>query len=156
MEKDTIILNDAKNDQKYYAVCCKCGHAGHNCYVEITFAVKAKNGKEASRIARGFARVKHHSKTAIKSCVEITHDEYLELLKKNSEDPYLKCSNIQEQRQIEGFESRIIKEPENIGYKRNKSERRSYIKYKLKKQKQAMEQLCMFMKGKGNQYENSY
>ena len=110
MEENSLILNDARNNEKYYAVCCNCGHVGRNKHVEITFPLKAKSGKEAAEIARRIARVKHHNKYAILSCREISYEEYLELIKINANDPYLQCKNIQEQRQIEGFDSRIIKE----------------------------------------------
>ena len=135
MENNTIVLSDAKNRQKYYAVCCKCGHVKPNRYVEITYPIKAINGREAARIARGIARVKHHKKSAIISCKEISYDEYLALKKANKNDPYLHCKSIQEQRMIDSFESRIIKEPEHDNHKLSKKERRSLVEYKLKKQK---------------------
>ena len=95
MENYAIVLNDAKKAQKHYAVCCKCGHVKPNRYVAITFGIKASSRKEASRIARGIARVKHHKKSAIISCKEISRDEYLAIIKNNRNDPYLKCKNIQ-------------------------------------------------------------
>ncbi len=135
METSTIVLNDAKNRQKYYAVCCKCGHVRPNRYVLITFPVKANNGREAAKIARGIARVKHNKKNAIVSCKEISYEEYQRLIENNKNDPYLGCKNVQDQRKIEGFESRIIKEPEKVVYKRSAQERKALIGYKLKKQK---------------------
>ena len=158
MENNTIILNDAKKRQKYYAVHCKCGHVGINRYVEIVFAVIAKSGKEAAAIARKFARVKHNKKNAIINCYEITREEYDEILKANKSDPYLKCKNIQEQRSIDGFESRIIKEPEKVVFRKSKKERKAFVKYKLKKQKQLIEAFaCDYLLEKGNQcYEIIY
>ncbi len=141
MEKHTIVLNDAKNWQKYYAVHCRCGHVGLNSYVEIVFAVIASNGKEAAAIARKFARVKHNKKNAIIDCYEISYEEYKRIMEINKNDPYLKCKNIQEQRSIEGFESRIIKEPKIAAQRKSKKERKSFIKYKLKKQKQLIDAL---------------
>ena len=145
MENTSIILNDAKNGQKYYAVHCKCGHVRPNRYVEIVFAVMAYNGKEAARKARGFARVKHNKKSAIIDCYEITREEYEAIIKANENDPYLKCKNIQEQRSIDGFESRIIKEPEKELPKKTKQERKDFVKYKLKKQKLFIKDLNLSM-----------
>ena len=134
MENNAIVLNNAKNCKKYYAVCCKCGHVRPNRYVEITFAIRANSGKEAAEIARRIARVKHNKKTAIISCKEITKEEYDTLNETNRNDPYLKCKNVQEQRLIEDFESRIINEPEIVVYKKSKEERKDLIEYKLRKQ----------------------
>ena len=136
MKNSNVILSDAKMLLKYYAVHCKCGHVGLKKYVEIVFAVMATNGKEAARIAREFARVKHHQKYAIIDCYKITREEYERILEANKNDPYLKCKNIQEQRRIDGFESRIIREPECRSFKRNKRERKAFIEYKLKKQRE--------------------
>lgn len=142
MENKTIILNDAKNQQKYYAVHCRCGHVGLNNYIEIVFAVVAVNGKEAAAKARKFARVKHNKKNAIIDCYEITREEYDAIIETNKNDPYLKCKNIQEQRLIEGFDSRVVKEPEKLSLRKNKKERREIIKFKLKKQKQLIDALA--------------
>ena len=143
MENNTIILSDAKKEQKYYAVHCRCGHVGRNNYVEIVFAVVASNGKEAAKIARGFARVKHNKKDAIIDCYEITREEYEAIIEANKNDPYLNCKNIQEQRSIDGFESRILKEPNDVEPKKSKQERKELVKYKLKKQKQSIEAFNM-------------
>lgn len=145
MEINTIVLNDAKKAKKYFAVHCRCGHVGPRCYVEIVFAVIANNRKEAAEKARWFARVKHNKKNAIIDCYEISKEEYDEIMKANENDPYLKCKNIQEQRSINGFESRIIKEPEEVSLKKSKQERKEFVKYKLKKQKQFIEALNMSM-----------
>ena len=134
MENDTIVLSDAKINEKYYAVCCKCGHVRPNRYVKITFAIKAENGREAAKKARQIARVKHNKKYAILSCKEITKEEFDFINETNRKDPYLNCKNVQEQRLIEGFEARIINEPETIAHKKSKKERKDLIEYKLKKQ----------------------
>ena len=139
MENHNIVLNNAKKGKKYYAVHCKCGHVGLNYYIEIVFAVIANNGKEAARKARMYARVKHNKKNAIIDCYEITREEYEKIIEANKNDPYLSCKNIQEQRSIDGFESRIIKEEEIIVRRKDKKERESFIKYKLKKQKELIE-----------------
>jgi len=141
MEKDAIVLNDVKNEKKFYAVCCKCGHVRPTRYVEITFAIIADNGKEAAEKARRIARVKHNKKYAILSCKEISKEEFDALNESNRNDPYLKCTNVQEQRLIEGFESRILNEPEVVTYKKSKKERKDLIEYKLKKQNLCIKEL---------------
>ena len=162
MENNAIILSNPKYWKKYYAVRCRCGHVGRNCYVEIVFAIKANNGKEAAAIARRIARVKHNKKNAIISCYEISREQYYEIIKANREDPYLKCKNIQEQRSIEGFETRIIEEPKALPLRRSKQERNELVKYKLKKQKQLINEMesiiiYSFVSEKGAQhYENIY
>lgn len=134
MDNNAKIFNNPKIDQKYYAVCCKCGHVKTYQYVPITFAIKANDGKEAAEKARNLARVKHHKKYAILSCKKISKEKYDSLNDINRNDPYLKCKNIQEQRLIQGFESRIMDEPMPVNYKRTKKERKDLIKYKLKKE----------------------
>ena len=57
----------------------------------------------------------------------------------------LKCKNIQQQRSIDGFESRIIKEPEKEVLKKSKQERKEFVKYKLKKQKLFIKDLNLSM-----------
>lgn len=141
MENKAIILTDAKKRQKYFAVHCRCGHVGQTNYVEIVFAVIASNRKEASAIARRFARVKHNKKNAIINCYEITREQYDQIIETNKNDPYLKCKNVQEQRSIDGFESRIIKEPEKVVLKKSKKERKDLIEYKLKKQNLCIKEL---------------
>lgn len=153
MENETIILNDTTNQQKYYAVHCKCGHVGVNNYIEIVFAVVANNGKEAAIKARKLPRVKHNKKDAIIDCYEISVEKYNEITEINKNDPYLKCKNIQEQRSIEGFESRIVKEPKRATMKMNKKERKAFVQYKLKKQKQLIDAItnavCEYLVEKG-------
>lgn len=153
MENSAIVLNDAKNGQKYYAVHCRCGHVGLKHYVEIVFAVMANSRKEAAKKARGFARVKHNKKNAIIDCYDITREEYEALIEVNKNDPYLKCKNIQEQRLIEGFESRILEEPISAILKKSKQERKELVKYKFKKQKQFIE---AFQMERRMTYENVY
>ena len=130
MKNNAIVLNDAKKRQKYYAVHCRCGHAGIHYYVEIVFAIIAENGKKAAAIARRFPRVKHNKKNAIIDCYEISREQYEEIIMRNHNDPYLKCKNRQEQRLIEGFESRIIKEANEVSRKNPKKETKKYAKSK--------------------------
>ena len=81
-----------------YKVTAKCGHVGKGHFVIKNFPVKACNGKEAAKVARNFPRVKHHHKDAIFRVVEISLEEYNDLILINNEDPYFHCTNIQEQR----------------------------------------------------------
>lgn len=94
---------------KYFEVTVKCGHVGHRNYIPIVFAIRARSRKEASEVAREIPRVKHNRKDAIISSVEITFDEFIELMKINNIDLYLKAQSIQEQRRIEGIEDRIVR-----------------------------------------------
>lgn len=139
MGKHSVVLNDAEKRQKYYAVHCRCGHVGPKNYIEIVFAIIASSGKEAAAKARKMARVKHDKKNAIIDCYEISREKYFQIIEVNKNDPYLKCKNIQEQRSIEGFESRVLEEPINVVFKKTKQERKEFVKYKLKKQKQFLE-----------------
>lgn len=81
-----------------YEVCAKCGHVGKNNYIEKVFAIKASSGKEAAAIARQIPRVKHHHKDAIRYVIKIDKYRYEEIRMMNGIDPYLHCSNVQEQR----------------------------------------------------------
>jgi hypothetical protein len=139
MKNSDVVLNATKNKEKYFAVHCKCGHAGKGKYVEIIFAVKAENGKEAAEKARNIPRVKHNKKDAIIDCCEISFAEFKQLVEKNKKDPYLQCKNKQEQRLIEDFYSRIKSEEEKPVLKKTKNERKEFVKYKLKKQKEVID-----------------
>ena len=92
----------------YYEVKTKCGHVGKQNYIIIDFPIKAETASEAAKIARNIPRVKHNYKDAILSVCKLTYEEYKDLVNKNSNDPYLKCKNKQEQKNIENFEDRII------------------------------------------------
>ena len=126
-----------KPEYKYYRVVAKCGHVGRKHYVPISFAVVARNGKEASKQARDYARVKHHHKDAILSCTEVSYDLYKEIKNNNDNDPYLHCKNKKEQKAIEFFDQRIEEEPikDHSYIKSNHKDR--YI-YKYKKYKEQM------------------
>ena len=100
-------------NKDYYAVTCKCGHVGRNQYILITFPIIAESGKEVAMIARLIPRVKHHHKDCIISVRKIDYEEFVILNKLNSEDPYLSCESIQEQKRIDLSErvySEITKE----------------------------------------------
>lgn len=126
---------------KYYKVVTKCGHVGRKFYIPIAYAVVADCGREASAIARNIPRVKHDKKYAILSCEEISYDEYLEVVRINSNDPYLKCHNIQQQNAFD-LSQRICKEDEvRISPSYDKEERIYRIKLRNKKEREYLESL---------------
>ena len=96
---------------RYFTVTAKCGHVGRDCYIPITFAVKANSAKEAASVTRFLPRVKHHRKDAILSVEEVDFSAYQDRYYINSFDPYFQCSNRQEQmREYEAICGRIVAE----------------------------------------------
>ena len=93
---------------RFYKVVCMCGHVGRRRYIPIAFAIKAKDGKEAAKIARGLPRVKCQRRDAVISCTEISEEQYKELRRINKEDPYLSCKNMQDQKEHPEIADRII------------------------------------------------
>lgn len=98
-----------EESMKFFKVTTKCGHVGIHNYILIAFPVKAECGKDAAAIARYLPRVKHNRKDAIVSVEEISQQEFDELENELSKDPYLHCSNVQEQKLCE-MEGRILPE----------------------------------------------
>lgn len=117
----------------YFEVTAKCGHVGKGYYIPIRFAILAKNGEHAADITRKKARVKHDRPDAILEVKEITCEEYMQLRAQNKADPYLNCKNIQQQRAIEGFESRIEVDEYQRSRREKKYEKTKCTEYKLKK-----------------------
>ena len=115
--------------KRYFKVEAKCGHVGRGKCIWITFATTADNGKEAARKVRDFKRVKHDHKDAIKSVKEIDFEEFMEIMSKNSIDPYLHCKNVQEQRKIPDFEKRVVDDKRELRAekKADKSFRRKLV-----------------------------
>lgn len=124
-----------KDEKKYYKVICKCGHVGKQNYVPVQFAVMAESGKEAAKMARLFPRVKHNHKDAILNVIEITYEQYLELVTINKNDPYLLCHSRHEQNEICDLSERIVKDMHNVKIKVNKEIRRARVEYIQKKNK---------------------
>ncbi len=93
---------------RFYKVVCMCGHVGKRRYIPIAFAIKAKGGKNAAKIARGLPRVKCQRRDAVLSCEEISEEQYRELRRINKEDPYLSCGNVQDQMEHPEIAERII------------------------------------------------
>lgn len=115
--------------EKYFKVNAKCGHVGRGNFINIDFAVVAFNAKEAAAKTRNFGRVKHHYKDAINFVEEIDFDEFNKLVEQLSNDPYISCDNIQDQRRIEDFYERIS----SYDYEELKKDR--CVEYKIKKRK---------------------
>ena len=126
--------------KKYFKVNAKCGHVGRGNFINIDFAVVAENAKEAAAKTRMFGRVKHHYKDAINFVEEINIDEFNELVEKLSNDPYIGCDNIQEQRRIEDFYDRISA----YDYEEEKKDR--CVEYKMKKRKILEETARLYMR----------
>lgn len=134
IKEESIMEETAK---KYYKVTCKCGHVGKAHYVPISFALIANSKKEAAEKARSIPRVKHQHKDAILNVEEVDYEAYKCLVKDNNYDPYLKCSNKQEQSLIIDFETRIVHDPHYENQRENafelKEKRRERIAYLLRK-----------------------
>lgn len=81
----------------YFLVTVRCGHVGRNKFIPVTFPVFAASGKEAASIGRNMPRAKHHAKDCVISVENVTADQFYEIQKANDSDPYLKCTNRQEQ-----------------------------------------------------------
>lgn len=116
-------------EKNFYIVKTKCGHVGKDKFILKDFPVKAFSKKEAARIARYIPRVKHHWKDAIVSVEQVCDIEYESLRKKNSNDPFLCATNIQEQR-IYCYNLDII---DQTNINENKRTKRASVYYRLKK-----------------------
>lgn len=108
----------------YYRVKAKCGHVGRNNYIPKTFYIKAEDGKEAASKVRKIPRVKHGKKFAVLETKKITKEEYLEGIRINKEDLFLKVACVQQQRVLcPNLEEEIIKEEETATYKKSQLRR---------------------------------
>ncbi len=119
---------------KLFKVEAKCGHVGKGKCIYIWFPVKAESAAEAAAKAREYKRVKHHHKDAIREVCEISYIEYLELQLSNSQDGYLQCKNIQQQRLLKDFEQRIEADLFLLS-KQNRSTHKRDVIFILKKSK---------------------
>ena len=86
--------------EKYFEVIAKCGHVGRNYYYEGHFFVKANNGRDAAQDVRYRPRVKHDRKDAILAVIPITKEQYHTGYKREKNNPYFKCENVQQQRDV--------------------------------------------------------
>lgn len=127
-------------ENKYFKVTCKCGHVGRDHFVRISFPIIAQTAKDAAAVARYIPRVKHDHKDAILDCVEIDEEEFRSICELNNQDPYLRCSNAQEQDNIIDFASRIEDEPSFFSKKQRREDKKTRdVSYKIRKQKEADE-----------------
>ena len=94
------------SNRNYYEVVCKGGHVGHYQFMRINLYVVAATAKEAAAKARNCPRVKHDQKDCILGVTRITMEDYQTGYARNSEDPYFKATNIQEQRAYGGIYER--------------------------------------------------
>lgn len=118
--------------KQYYKVTAKCGHVGRGHYIAIAFPIMAENGKQAAAYTRTIPRVKHDHDDAILDVERITEEEYRALEERNRNDAYLCCTNVQQQRGIEGLESRLIPETDREPtYTRNRSGSRRMRRYEV-------------------------
>ena len=118
--------------EKYFAVETKCGHVGKNKCIYVWFPVKAENGKEAAAKAKNIKRVKRHHKDVIRQTRKITRDDYIALMSFNDFDPYLKCKNIQQQRELVDLTGRIEPDEYLISKSKKQGAKRD-TSYSLKK-----------------------
>ncbi len=84
-------------ESKIFIVDAVCGHVGKNNGIIRSFAIHAKDGKEAASRARETPRVKHDYKYAIRDVREVSFEDYLLQLMINGTDPYFKANNRQVQ-----------------------------------------------------------
>ena len=108
-----------------YAVTAKCGHTGFGTgfFMPITFAVNAETAREAAKLARDFPRVKHDHKDAIIGVHTVQMAEYVNILRTNDFDPYLKARSIQEQRRQISYDDILCRiHKEKVGSPKEESD----------------------------------
>ena len=111
---------------KYFEVEAKCGHVGRNNYILKKIYVCANNGKDAAKIVRNMARVKHNHKDAIRYVAEITYEQYRIGRKEMKEDGYFHVHSKQEQNAQCDLEKVVFKE--DVSQKKHKQ---THLKQKL-------------------------
>lgn len=120
---------------KYFIVTTKCGHVGKwNC-IWIDFAVAAESATEAAQRAKTYKRVKRHHKDVIARVEEVTFEEFMSQISKNSVDPYLHCKNIRQQQLIENICERMQPDTWNIERHFKKQPKKKCKEYIVKKNK---------------------
>ncbi len=140
--------------RKYFKVCAKCGHVGRNRYYEGVFYKTANSAKEAAKIVRNCARVKHHHKDAILSVEEIDVNRYIMGLISLLDESYRICKNKKEQMLFWNEISEHVKDEKPLNNFQKKTEQPIkniyYGKQKIKKPKKffrlytemALEEVC--------------
>ncbi len=82
---------------QFFIVDAVCGHVGREYAVIKSFAITAKDPKDAAAVCRTLPRVKHHFKYAIRDVRQVSLEQYVIQYTKNAFDPYLTARNKQEQ-----------------------------------------------------------
>ncbi len=135
---------------KFFKVTAVCGHVGRKNGLLKDFAINTNSAEDAAKIARDLPRVKHHNKKAIRQVVEITREEYFELLDKNRKDPYFSCTSIQDQNKTcEDIRLSVIKMKTEKDYTETRDER---LKYKFKKRRSLEKDFKNYYKRTGRIY----
>lgn len=70
---------------RYWLISCPRGHYGTGRYIDITFAIAAKDLLTATRIAMKMPMVKHHRRPPLYGR-EITYEEFVERKEINAYD----------------------------------------------------------------------
>lgn len=84
------------------------GHVGKNKYLPMTLAIKAKDVKDAAKIAKKKPGVKrNHKDWCLEIPVEITYDQYIKQSEINRSDPY---SDKKTRQNLKLFRDRIVDE----------------------------------------------
>ena len=120
---------------KYFSVTAKCFHVGKCNCIWIDYPVAAESAAEAAQKAKTFKRVKRHHKDVIARVVEVTFEEFMSQISKNSVDPYLHCKNIQQQHLIEDINQRMQPDMWNIERNFKKPPKKKCKEYIVKKNK---------------------
>ena len=120
--------------KKYYKVVAKCGHVGRNNYTLKEFAIISNSAKESAEIIRNTPRVKHHHKDARRSVEEISFEEYKEIKRKNSSDPFFNSHSRQEEVR-KGCNLNVVLRETNEEKDYDRLERKQVARYKLLKEK---------------------
>lgn len=112
--------------KKYFKVTAKCGHVGRNNYIPMDFFVAADSGTEAAAAVRQMPRVKHDHKDAILNVERISFEAFCRGLHAFREDPFNKCTSIQQQRAtVADLEERILPELADLPQQWERKSRRN-------------------------------
>lgn len=112
--------------KKYFKVTAKCGHVGRNNYIPMDFFVAADSGKEAAAAVRQMPRVKHDQKDAILNVERISFEAFCQGLHDFREDPFNRCTSIQQQRAtVADIADRILPELGSLSWEREPKTRRN-------------------------------
>ena len=116
----------------YYVVTAKCGHVGRGNCIFIDFPTRANTGEEAAQIIKDTPRVKHDHPDCIQSVEEVEIEKYYISVAINNCDPYLSCTNIQEQRQIDDIDDKVEVDSRLEKLREIQKARKEKVKFKRK------------------------